>query len=98
MIPQTPIHTQSLVVTEPKKVSDESKKGSEEHERVVQVPSGVVEQRVTNLAQGGLALAFTTGPFLVAVGLVYVTITKPLLQYNLIILFDSPTGVLAGLL
>lgn len=104
LIPQTPIHTQSLVYTETRVVEepgevdgetgDGNALGSSEarteanaahekvsqptHRRKIEEPAGVVEQRVTNLAQGGLALAFATGPFLQAVNKI-------------------PTGVLAGL-
>ncbi|TIB81902.1 hypothetical protein E3Q22_00632 [Wallemia mellicola] len=89
LIPQTPIHTESLVVNESRVVNEtvveEDQVKNEGHspesttkQRKIEVPVGVVEQRVTNLAQGGLALAFATGPFLQAVNKI-------------------PTGVLAGL-
>lgn len=44
-----------------------ARSNSKKHLRKIEEPAGVVEQRVTNLAQGGLALAFATGPFLQAV-------------------------------
>ncbi|RXW22878.1 hypothetical protein EST38_g2990 [Candolleomyces aberdarensis] len=106
LIPQAPIHTQSLVIMgrEPKSAEDEeavtpisrsqtvtgvetnnSSRMSEEQPPVDptifdrhEVPVAVVEQRVSNLAQGSLCLVLLTGPFLHILNLI-------------------PKGVLAGL-
>lgn len=56
LIPQAPLHTQSLCVTE-----HDLQKG---HHTI----SRVVEQRVTNIAQGLLILVMMTRPFLVVLG------------------------------
>ena len=105
LIPQAPIHTQSLLImghplkddrdeetaaptpvsrsatitatdgTSPKEVLPEDFQSYEKRE----VPVAVVEQRVSNLAQGSLCLVLLTGPFLHVLNLI-------------------PRGVLAGLL
>lgn len=83
LIPQAPIHTQSLLV-----MSRRPKDGKDEEEPVVhpsspdhtsngtrsppdsdkifqqEYPVAVVEQRISNLAQGALCLVLLTGPFL----------------------------------
>ncbi|KAF9462989.1 HCO3 transporter family-domain-containing protein [Collybia nuda] len=96
LIPQAPIHTQSLLV-----MSRRNKKGIDEEELTIhpshdhlsngahtysvsdhpvqpEHPEAVVEQRVSNLAQGALCLVLLTGPFLHLLNLI-------------------PRGVLAGL-
>ncbi|KAI3611021.1 anion exchange family protein [Moniliophthora roreri] len=81
LIPQAPIHTTSLVVTQHKKDEKADEKAEKDpdyspiyrEERVA-----VVEQRVSNLAQGALCLVLLTGPFLHVLNLI-------------------PKGVLAGL-
>ncbi|KAG9312657.1 HCO3 transporter family-domain-containing protein [Chiua virens] len=97
LIPQAPIHTNSLVVMghQPKKSDQENRtrtsggslvirncseeKQSENSTTVPrEVPVAVVEQRVSNLAQGVLCLVLLTGPFLHLLNLI-------------------PRGVLAGL-
>ncbi|KAH7117681.1 HCO3 transporter family-domain-containing protein [Dendryphion nanum] len=66
LIPQAPFHTTSLCVTRTVSESDsESNKG---HTR--RVVDHVVEQRVSNLAQGLLTLGTMTGPLLVVIHLV----------------------------
>jgi len=73
LIPQAPIHTASLVVwgqpvnhkrDEENDVDvDKSREGDGNHGSH-EVPVSVVEQRVSNLAQGALCLILLTGPFL----------------------------------
>lgn len=68
LIPQAPIHTTSLTVLG----RPESDKRDEELQNekgyamkpLAEVPVSVVEQRVSNLAQGALCLVLLTGPFL----------------------------------
>jgi hypothetical protein len=98
LIPQAPIHTQSLVIMgrEPKSLEDEeavtpisrsqtvtgveTNNGSSMSEDQPpvdptifdrhEVPVAVVEQRVSNLAQGSLCLVLLTGPFLHVLNLI----------------------------
>jgi hypothetical protein len=77
LIPQAPIHTMSLTIMghAPKK-SDEEEATARAHDadaeppgpargaHVHEVPVAVVEQRVSNLAQGALCLVLLTKPFL----------------------------------
>lgn len=67
LIPQAPFHTESLCVTKPVKEVDEKgeHKGGYSFEA-----THVVEQRVSNLAQGLLTLGTMTGPLLVVLHLV----------------------------
>ncbi|TGZ79115.1 inorganic anion exchanger [Ascodesmis nigricans] len=65
LIPQAPFHTASLCVT--RKVADES---SETKGKFTTVVDHVVEQRVSNLAQGLLVLGTMTGPLLTVLGLI----------------------------
>lgn len=65
MIPQAPFHTASLCVT--RKVADESSESKGKWDNVV---DHVVEQRVSNLAQGLLVLGTMTGPLLTVLGLI----------------------------
>ncbi|KAG6009955.1 hypothetical protein E4U21_000726 [Claviceps maximensis] len=67
LIPQAPFHTESLCVTKPVKQVDE--KGNDKGEHVYEA-THVVEQRVSNLAQGLLTLGTMTGPLLVVVHLI----------------------------
>ncbi|SJL09964.1 related to chloride-bicarbonate anion exchanger AE2 [Armillaria ostoyae] len=68
LIPQAPIHTTSLIVMgRPVKKADEEEPYNEKNQtssNAVEVPVAVVEQRVSNLAQGALCLVLLTGPFL----------------------------------
>ncbi|KAK0469452.1 HCO3 transporter family-domain-containing protein [Desarmillaria tabescens] len=68
LIPQAPIHTTSLIVMgRPVKKADEEEPYNEKSRALsnaVEVPVAVVEQRVSNLAQGALCLVLLTGPFL----------------------------------
>ncbi|TGO66352.1 hypothetical protein BOTNAR_0063g00340 [Botryotinia narcissicola] len=67
LIPQAPFHTDSLCVT--KLVADADESGdSKGHLRTV--TSHVVEQRVSNLAQGLLTLGTMTGPLLIVIHLI----------------------------
>ncbi|CAO2648659.1 Nn.00g079260.m01.CDS01 [Neocucurbitaria sp. VM-36] len=70
LIPQAPFHTTSLCVTRTVSSSstddDEAHKGHATH-RIV---DHVVEQRVSNLAQGLLTLGTMTGPLLIVVHLI----------------------------
>ncbi|KAL1638926.1 hypothetical protein SLS58_008511 [Diplodia intermedia] len=65
LIPQAPFHTNALCVTRTVTDDDESNKG---HTR--RVVDHVVEQRVSNLAQGLLTLGTMTGPLLVVLHLI----------------------------
>lgn len=67
LIPQAPFHTESLCVTKPVRAVDEKGEdtGKYTFERV-----HVVEQRVSNLAQGLLTLGTMTGPLLVVLHLI----------------------------
>ena len=67
LIPQAPFHTNSLCVT--RQVSDESETG-EAKGHTTRVIDHVVEQRVSNLAQGLLTLGTMTGPLLVVLHLI----------------------------
>ncbi|KAF8313524.1 uncharacterized protein EI90DRAFT_3091705 [Cantharellus anzutake] len=88
LIPQAPIHTESLIVLgfPEKRSEDEETVGKEMGpralrvggDRKMEVPIAVVEQRVSNLAQGSLCLILMSSPFLHVLGLI-------------------PRGVLAGL-
>lgn len=69
LIPQAPIHTTSLVVTKRKK--DEKEEKHPELDPIWrEEPVAVVEQRVSNLAQGSLCLVLLTGPFLHVLNLI----------------------------
>ncbi|KAM0249860.1 hypothetical protein ACHAQJ_008869 [Trichoderma viride] len=67
LIPQAPFHTQSLCVTKAVKQLDE--KGEDKGAYTFET-THVVEQRVSNLAQGLLTLGTMTGPLLVVLHLV----------------------------
>lgn len=69
LIPQAPIHTTSLLVMGRRRPKDDEEykdplpplePSVSRHE----VPVAVVEQRVSNLAQGAMCLILLTGPFL----------------------------------
>lgn len=72
LIPQAPIHTTSLIVMgRPSKKDDEERQHSSSDEKASdhipdhhEQPISVVEQRVSNLAQGSLCLVLLSGPFL----------------------------------
>ena len=78
LIPQAPIHTASLVVWKQptnNKRDEENGVGAEIFRRDSrhdsrEVPVSVVEQRVSNLAQGALCLVLLTGPFLRVLSLI----------------------------
>ncbi|KAJ6781938.1 hypothetical protein PWT90_04096 [Aphanocladium album] len=67
LIPQAPFHTESLCVTKPVKQLDE--KGEDKGDFTFEA-THVVEQRVSNLAQGLLTLGTMTGPLLVVLHLI----------------------------
>ncbi|KAM3555349.1 hypothetical protein MY1884_005636 [Beauveria asiatica] len=67
LIPQAPFHTESLCVTRPVKQLDE--KGDHKGDFFFEA-THVVEQRVSNLAQGLLTLGTMTGPLLVVLHLI----------------------------
>lgn len=67
LIPQAPFHTESLCVTKVVKKLDE--KGNDKGEFTSEA-THVVEQRVSNLAQGLLTLGTMSGPLLVVLHLV----------------------------
>ncbi|GEQ72532.1 hypothetical protein JCM33374_g6219 [Metschnikowia sp. JCM 33374] len=54
LIPQAPLHTESLIV----------------HDLDTGKPESVVEQRVTNTGQGALTFVMMSGPFLILLGLI----------------------------
>ncbi|KAL1704629.1 bicarbonate transporter [Schizophyllum commune] len=67
LIPQAPIHTTSLVVMGKREKRDPEATPPDPHAgstALHEYPIGVVEQRVSNLAQGSLCLVLLTGPFL----------------------------------
>ncbi|KAF2280374.1 uncharacterized protein EI97DRAFT_491800 [Westerdykella ornata] len=66
LIPQAPFHTNSLCVT--RTVSDSDDEVNKGHTR--RVVDHVVEQRVSNLAQGLLTLGTMTGPLLIVLHLI----------------------------
>ncbi|KAF2854937.1 hypothetical protein T440DRAFT_464258 [Plenodomus tracheiphilus IPT5] len=66
LIPQAPFHTTSLCVT--RTVSDNDDGGNKRHTR--RVVDHVVEQRVSNLAQGLLTLGTMSGPLLIVLHLI----------------------------
>lgn len=88
LIPQAPIHTQSLIVLGQRQKDEEKGGTGGEVTPVGNVQSGsltpverfeparrevavaVVEQRVSNLAQGAMCLVLLTGPFLHILGLI----------------------------
>ena len=67
LIPQAPFHTESLCVTT--LVADPDESGGSKGHYVLR-PTHVVEQRVSNLAQGLLTLGTMTGPLLVVLHLI----------------------------
>ncbi|KAF7520379.1 hypothetical protein G7054_g12794 [Neopestalotiopsis clavispora] len=67
LIPQAPFHTESLCVTVAVADTDE---GGEEKGHYSYKPTHVVEQRVSNLAQGLLTLGTMSGPLLVVLHLI----------------------------
>ncbi|KAL8960004.1 MAG: hypothetical protein Q9193_003223 [Seirophora villosa] len=67
LIPQAPFHTNALCVT--RQVSNESETGDAKG-HTTRVVDHVVEQRVSNLAQGILTLGTMTGPLLIVLHLI----------------------------
>ncbi|KAH8882750.1 hypothetical protein GQ53DRAFT_883900 [Thozetella sp. PMI_491] len=67
LIPQAPFHTESLCVTAV--VKDEEESGESKGHFSIK-PTHVVEQRVSNLAQGLLTLGTMSGPLLVVLHLI----------------------------
>ena len=67
LIPQAPFHTSSLCVT--RQVADESEAGGTKG-HTKHIIDHVVEQRVSNLAQGLLTLGTMTGPLLIVLHLI----------------------------
>jgi hypothetical protein len=71
LIPQAPIHTRSLLVHElVHKDEGPLLSGDDSEGDLREVPVAVVEQRVSNLAQGSLCLVLLTRPFLYVLNLV----------------------------
>ncbi|KAI0881027.1 HCO3 transporter family-domain-containing protein [Annulohypoxylon maeteangense] len=68
LIPQAPFHTESLCVT--KVVADTEETNGEAKGHYVLKRTHVVEQRVSNLAQGLLTLGTMTGPLLIVLHLI----------------------------
>ncbi|KAK3326522.1 HCO3 transporter family-domain-containing protein [Apodospora peruviana] len=68
LIPQAPFHTESLCVTEVVADPDEKNGGAKGHYEFK--ATHVVEQRVSNLAQGLLTLGTMSGPLLVVLHLI----------------------------
>ncbi|MCJ1307129.1 hypothetical protein MMC25_000775 [Agyrium rufum] len=67
LIPQAPFHTNALCVT--RQETDESETGAPKG-HITRVVDHVVEQRVSNLAQGLLTLGTMTGPLLIVIHLI----------------------------
>lgn len=67
LIPQAPFHTNSLCVT--RQTKDESETGAAKG-HITRVVDHVVEQRVSNLAQGLLTLGTMSGPLLIVLHLI----------------------------
>lgn len=65
LIPQAPFHTAALCVTRNVMDEDEANKG-----KATRITDHVVEQRVSNLAQGLLTLGTMTGPLLIVLHLI----------------------------
>ncbi|KAJ5582406.1 hypothetical protein N7535_001026 [Penicillium sp. DV-2018c] len=65
LIPQAPFHTAALCVTRQVADEDDTNKG-----KAIRVTDHVVEQRVSNLAQGLLTLGTMTGPLLIVLHLI----------------------------
>lgn len=65
LIPQAPFHTSALCVTRDVHDADEENKG-----KMVRVTENVVEQRVSNLAQGLMTLGTMSAPLLVVLHLI----------------------------
>ncbi|KAL4979227.1 HCO3 transporter family-domain-containing protein [Aspergillus desertorum] len=65
LIPQAPFHTAALCVTRNVADEDDTNKG-----KTVRITDHVVEQRVSNLAQGLLTLGTMSGPLLVVLHLI----------------------------
>ncbi|KAJ5988905.1 hypothetical protein N7481_004115 [Penicillium waksmanii] len=65
LIPQAPFHTAALCVTRQVADEDEANKG-----KAIRVTDHVVEQRVSNFAQGLLTLGTMTGPLLIVLHLI----------------------------
>ncbi|PKY08132.1 hypothetical protein P168DRAFT_300890 [Aspergillus campestris IBT 28561] len=65
LIPQAPFHTAALCVTRDVADTDDTNKG-----KTVRITDHVVEQRVSNLAQGLLTLIAMTGPLLIVLHLI----------------------------
>jgi len=70
LIPQAPIHTRSLLVHEVARKDKGPLRNDGSEEDLCEVPVAVVEQRVSNLAQGSLCLVLLTRPFLHVLNLV----------------------------
>ncbi|KAI1813965.1 HCO3 transporter family-domain-containing protein [Poronia punctata] len=71
LIPQAPFHTESLCVTAVEKVSSSPEKEDESQDtKYTYKRTHVVEQRVSNLAQGLLTLGTCTGPLLIVLHLI----------------------------
>lgn len=65
LIPQAPFHTNALCVTRDVADEDDTNKG-----KTVRITDHVVEQRVSNFAQGLLTLGTMTGPLLIVLHLI----------------------------
>lgn len=70
LIPQAPIHTASLVVWGQPTYDERGEENDVEAKKSREVPVSVVEQRVSNLAQGALCLVLLTGPLLHVLSLI----------------------------
>lgn len=70
LIPQAPFHTNSLCVTRQVRAADQDAGEPDREKNIERVVDHVVEQRVSNLAQGLITLGTMTGPLLIVVGLI----------------------------
>ncbi|KAE8396357.1 HCO3 transporter family-domain-containing protein [Aspergillus alliaceus] len=68
LIPQAPFHTASLCVT--RHLADPNEELESRDKKVIRVIDHVVEQRLSNLAQGLLTLGTMSGPLLIVIHLI----------------------------
>ena len=100
LIPQAPIHTRSLLVHELVRKDEGPLRNGDGEGELREVPVAVVEQRVSNLAQGSLCLVLLTRPFLHVLNLVPqgTQFDRAFFTPLRVRLHPHVAGVLAGLL
>lgn len=70
LIPQAPFHTTALCVTKTVSTEKNASGTGSEADRTIRIVDHVVEQRVSNLAQGLLTLGTMSGPLLIVISLI----------------------------